>query len=64
VIVFDCKVIETRLQVSYFLLSACFFLHVESLQQTIIAIEEDFEECKVELRQTVNKAILIARHPV
>jgi len=27
-----------------FLLSACFFLHAESFQQTIITIEEDFGE--------------------
>jgi len=39
-------------------------LRVESFQQTIIAIEEDFKECKVELGQIVNKAILIARRPV
>jgi len=38
----DCKVIETRPQVSLFLLSACFFYGVESFQQTIIVIEEVF----------------------
>jgi len=32
-----------------------------SFQQTIIAIEEDFREYKVELSQIVNKAILIAQ---
>jgi len=40
------------------------FLRVESFQQIIIVIEEVFEELKVKLSRIVNKAILIARHPV
>jgi len=42
--VFDCKFIETRLQVSYFYYLHASFLRAESFQQTIIAIEDDFGE--------------------